>query len=223
MKRLLFILAAKSVFLFGLNDCHIITLGENCRITYVLISLNLKQESYPFEWKIVNFEALYNCLEDDFYHFSNPDFFVPYFDQRSPVNKYGIVLAHDFPVVTLGFDENGNERTAIDPNWLQLLPEVQEKYRRRIDRFHSVCLSNKKVFFVRYLGTTKRQARNLIKLIASRYPHLDFTLLCINHGTDKAVPWKIPRVKNYNINASTEFSEPDKWREIFVDAGLISD
>jgi hypothetical protein len=206
--------------LFANNDVIIIPIGENCRISYILIDHNLKQHSYPFEWKITSFESLYICLIDDFYEFSNPKYFVPYFDQRSPVNIYGIVLAHDFPVVTLGFDQNGKELTAIDPNWMQLLPEVQEKYQRRIERFRQACLSEKKVVFIRYLGISKEEAQKFVDLIGSTYPKLDFTLICINHGVEKT-SWNIPRVKNYTIDLSSEELEEDQWKVIFSDAGLI--
>jgi hypothetical protein len=219
-RQLLTLLIFSCPILFAEEDICIISLGQNCRASELLILFNLKKHSYPFEWKITSFEALYDCLKDDFNDFANPNYFVPYFDQRSPVNKYGIVLAHDFPIVVLGIDKDGKEKTAIDPNWMELLPEVQEKYQRRIDRFREACLSKKKVFFIRYGGIVKEQAKQLTQLIAAKYPCLDFTLMCFTSESEKH-PWNIPRVKNYKIKAVAPHEIQPQLRHILLYEKLL--
>jgi hypothetical protein len=223
MKRIFFLF-----FIFPLfaEERHIlITLGENCTATAAIENMHLRKESYPFEFCITPFDALYSCLEDDFRHFVNPDYFTPYIDFQSPVNKYGICLAHSFPLLTIGVDKDGQEKRILDPEWRRVLPEVQAKYDRRITRFRQACTSGKKVYFLRYLGIEKNGAERLSNLIHARYPFLDFILICVNHQASRAhnQNWNIPRVKNYYIDGTVPKGDLAGWERIFKDVGLLGD
>lgn len=216
MKKILFFLCY-CLLLRADYDPIIITLGENCSITAALETIGLKQESYPFEANITSFQALYDCLLDDFQEFTNSDFFIPYTDLRNPINRYGIVLAHDFPLISLGFI---NEKLVIDPNWRNVVPRIQAKYTRRINRFREACLSQRKVYFFRYLGINRAQAAALSNLIHTAYPELDFTLVCVTHGENTG-NWEIPRVINFYRNL--KINDFVDWQRICHDLELIEE
>ncbi|MBI5274765.1 MAG: hypothetical protein HY860_06925 [Chlamydiales bacterium] len=224
MKKLLFLLIFPCLVFSLDKDYIIITLGENCVVTGSMELLKIKQESYPFEWNICSFSSVYECIKDDFKDFTNPDYFTPYIDNRSPVNRYGICLAHNFPIVLVGINKEGIEVYKLDPNWRHYLPAVQEKYQRRIDRFRHACLSDKKVFFIRYPGVSKVEATQFSKLISSLYPDLDFTFLSVNINPippREKEQWNIPHVKLYYITPSTSEKECTQWKEIMTNVGVL--
>lgn len=206
------------------NGDIIINLGENCSARGALEAVDIKQESYPFDSCIVPISALINCLLDDFSDYTNPEYFVPYFDQQSPINKYGVVLAHNFPLVAVGKKENGEDLLVMDPQWRDVLPTVQEKFIRRANRFRAACYSDKRVCFFRYLDINYQSAEILSHLLHLRYPTLKFFIMCVDNATTSKVneedDWHIPRIRHfyYNVNASSALEE---WMRIFQKAGLI--
>ncbi|MDR3550949.1 MAG: DUF1796 family putative cysteine peptidase [Candidatus Babeliales bacterium] len=220
MKKILILMFA-CFSLQAQEDFIVIAMGESCGVTAALEVFDLKKASYPFEWCISNFEPLYNSLKNDFHDFTNPVYFTRYIDNRSPVNKYGIVFAHDFPVVENGVNAQGQKISMLDPNWPALLPAVQQKYQRRIDRFHAACTSGKKVYFVRFLGITSEWAERLSKLLSSLYPQLDFTLICVRLKPPYIGTWNINRMKNYYVDTTATGGDASEWRKIFLDLGII--
>lgn len=204
------------------NDFIVIALGESCGVTGALEAFNLKKASYPFEWCITNFEPLYESLKNDFLDFTNGGYFKPYIDNRSPVNKYGVVLAHDFPIVPNGKDKNGNDIFKLDPNWPNLLPAVQAKYQRRFDRFYKACNSGKKIYFVRHLEITQETAARLSKLLTEKFPNLDFTLICVRNSPPDLGTWHVNKVKNYYVDTTAPWGDVGEWRRIFIDVGIVT-
>lgn len=222
MKRVFWCLFFYCTLLQAEEKFIIISIGEDCLVTSALETHGLRRASSPFEFCITPCEALYKCLGDDFKDYVNPDFFTLYFDKQSPVNKYGIVLAHNFPLVSLGQNKKGEEIHALDPEWRKRLPAVQEKYQRRTNRFRSACTSGKKVYFVRYGNINSQWARKISDLLHAQYPDLDFDLICIlNHSSPLDVErWNIPRVKNYYVNPSLDKGDLKGWRAILLGLGL---
>ncbi len=198
-----------------------INLGENCSARAALEAVGIKQESYPFDSCIIPFDSLILTLADDFNHYTNPDYFTPYIDEQSPINKYGVVLAHNFPLVCIGKKPNGEELWVMDPEWRKFLPDIQIKYERRINRFRKACLSSKKVCFFRYLDINYSKAKQLSELLHVLYPHLDFVLLCVeNQSHPFARSWHLPRVKNYYYNTQAPLPV-EEWKRIFREALLL--
>lgn len=206
------------------KDYIIINLGENCSARAVLEGVQIKQESYPFDSCIIPFQGLIKCLEEDFQDYTNPDYFTPYIDKQSPVNKYGIVLSHSFPLTVIGKKENGDDLLILDPNWREVLPTVQEKYKRRITRFRDACRSNKKVCFFRYLDISPNGAKQLSQLIKTIYPNLEFVLVCVENTTSSSTRKSLKRrdsgIRYYYYNVD-EKDALEEWKKIFQDAGLI--
>jgi hypothetical protein len=52
-----------------------ISIGNNCAGTYHLHNLNLRYNSYPFDWAKMNIKKLNNVLENDFYNYTNLNIF----------------------------------------------------------------------------------------------------------------------------------------------------
>lgn len=204
------------------DDFIVIALGESCGATAALEAFDLKKASYPFEWCISEFEHLYNSLKNDFHDFTNPLYFTPYVDNRSLVNKYGIVFAHDFPIVSIGKNETGEEKFVLTPNWQEKLPAMQAKYQRRIDRFHAACTSGKKVYFVRFLGILPEWADRLPRLLTTLYPDLDFTLVYVRVAPPHLGTWNINKTKNYYIDTTIPLTDIEQWKNIFLSAGIIA-
>ncbi len=201
-----------------------INLGENCSARGALEAVDIKQESYPFDSCIVPFHALIKCLEEDFQDYTNPEYFIPYIDNQSPINKYGVVLAHSFPLVSVGKKENGEDVLVMDPKWRDVLSIVEEKYERRITRFRQACTSSKKVCFFRYLDIDYAKADQLSNLLHKCYPNLDFLLVCVQNissDRERQRDWNLPRVKNLYFNTSA-VSPHEEWTRIFQDANLIN-
>lgn len=222
MKKIILYLALSFSFIRAQDDFIVIGIGESCGVSGALEIFNLKKASYPFEWCISNFEPLYNSLKNNFYDYTNPAYFTNYIDNKSLVNKYGIVFAHDFPVLHLGVYPNGQENYILDPNWHNAIPTIQAKYQRRIDRFNAACTSGKKVYFVRFLGIEDKMATRLSDLLSSLYPNLDFTIICVRLKSPPFGTWNIKRVKNYYLDTTSPEGDIGEWRRIFLDAGIIS-
>lgn len=202
------------------NEFYIIPLGENCNISGILSAFGLKKASYPYEWCISPFDGLYNSLASDFCDYTNPDYFTIYYNNLCPCNKYRIALAHDFPRISIGRDENGKEQFVLDPLWLNNIEMVQSKYDRRIARFHRACFSGKRVYFIRYNGINEMQARQLASLISLLYPKLDFLFVCVVTSSKNLGNWNIPKVKNFYENAPNGESSVSEWERIFKEINI---
>lgn len=82
----------------------IINLGPNCKIAGILKLYNILKERSPFDSIITENISLINCLNNNFADFTNEKYFTLYFDKQSPVNKYNIVLAHNFSLDNFEYD-----------------------------------------------------------------------------------------------------------------------
>ena len=48
----------------------LVSLGSNCAVAYQLDRINLRNESYPFDWSKVKLDGLINVLESNFIDYS---------------------------------------------------------------------------------------------------------------------------------------------------------
>ena len=222
----------------------VINLGENCSSRAVLERYGIKEESFPFDSVITPIDSLLQCLRDDFANFVTPEHFKLYFDKHSPVNKYGIVLAHSFPIIdlqdntpqltceqifkmsgmvpydvkhTLEHDKVQRPRQMISPKWREILPEVAEKYRRRITRMRECCQGEGKVYFFRCNDLSKETAIQLVSILDRLYPRLNYTVIAVCNRPDSVCEkWNIPKVKNYVVNVHNQGDT--EWHRIFQDS-----
>ncbi|MDF2946465.1 MAG: cysteine protease [Bacillales bacterium] len=102
---------------------HIISLGFFCSTALELERIGLRDSSSPFDWLISDFKGVIECIDNGFDDLLNYDNISQYKEipQYYVDNKYNLHFYHDFS----GYASLMNQ-----------LPKVQEKYRRRIDRFY---------------------------------------------------------------------------------------
>jgi hypothetical protein len=186
-----------------------ISLGSMCFTAINLRELNLRQEAYPFDWLVTPFLSLYRVLEEDFALFFTD--LKLRSDHGGVFDAYGIHFIHDFPTVHSSSENIENidfiANSTIADGWQLLIPQVFEKYVRRIDRFIKVCRSNEKVIFLRadgkmsqdknsYIGTTKQEALVLRDLLKRKFPNLNFTLVIFSRKKKyKKKPWSKDGIK----------------------------
>jgi hypothetical protein len=163
-----------------------IPISFDCSCCSILKNLNLRKESYPFDWNIITYEGIYNLIKNDFIDLFNPDYLVygnkSYFHKYNndennfkyliPVfnTKYNILFVHDF----IENNDNDNDNNIIF-----------EKYNRRIKRFINNLL-NDKIILV-YENTSNEYMNNIYKYWTEYFEKDIFFNLCNNFN-------------NYNIN-----------------------
>ena len=213
--------------LYPQNNFECISLGEVCSTAAAFQAFNLRNAAYPFDWVISHFPALCWTISDDFKDYLNPVYFKVRGDNHGVINKYEVVFVHDFPTV----DYTGNNiqkedlitESVLSPDWIQALPLIQDKYKRRINRFIEKCNSKSKVYLVRHLEITRDEAIGLRSLIESKYPNLDFVLVVVGNNPAYANPWGDQKIKNYYLNDTQVWSDVKEWKRIFSDLGILSD
>jgi len=208
------------------HEYECISLGEVCTTAAALEAFGLRNTAYPFDWTISQYQSLCDILRNDFQDFLNPDYFSIRLDNHGIINKYGLVFVHDFPTIHTSDDLENKDlinEAELDPNWVNFLPEIQKKYARRIQRFHDICMSDKKIYFIRHRGIeTQEQACILRNILQTTYPHLDFTLVIIGHNESFAAQWEEKNIKNYYLNDTAVWNDVAEWKKIFIDLGLYN-
>lgn len=213
-------------FTYTQNNFKCISLGEVCSTSAALQAFNLRNAAYPFDWTISPLSGVSLALFEDFQEYLNPKYFKIRGDKHGVINKYGITFVHDFP--TINYTGNNIEQEdLINENillssWLGSLPQIQDKYFRRIRRFLEDCNSKDKIFFFRHFSATKNAAIKLRDLIEIKYPNLQFTLVIVGNKPDEYIkPWHERKIKNYYLNDTLVWNDVKEWNKIFTDLGLI--
>lgn len=221
-------------------DPIVISLGADCQVAGNLRNYHLRFQAYPFDWnRTQSFDSIVKIIQDDFKHWLDPQF-LEYKTVRICNTYYDLEFFHDFPAKD-GLDERmveGLERIGgeLDPNFLSFLPEIQAKYKRRIDRFNEVLNSNEPVLFIRSYATP-RSARKFVKLMKLKYPNLQYKLIVLigelNYENKSKnfykYDWDIENVKviychgNNDGNVSNEkWWKDEVWQSIFLYLGLLN-
>jgi hypothetical protein len=166
------------------NKPIFIPIGGCCDCASYLKKSGVRFLSYPFDWMCIGYDSLLNIIDMDFKNFLNEEFLC---GEKYYVKNllYNIIFQHEFPVETIGKEKK------LSSSWIKLLPEVKDKYKRRISRFYKALSSGRKVFFVRSLvfGQGEKISETQLSLLENfiikfeslvnyKFPNLDFTL-CI--------------------------------------------
>jgi hypothetical protein len=125
-----------------------ITLGKECSVATALRGLNLREYALPFDWIISTPQIISNVVMNDFKDFHCSLKLST--DKTSIVDSYGIEYTHDYPTIKEDFFINDNsdivrERNIIKEGWETHIDDVQDKYRRRIQRFNIIMNSDEPV------------------------------------------------------------------------------
>lgn len=164
---------------------EIISLGTNCNPGLSLRELNIKKETYPFDWIRSNSKIIYDLLlngRDKYISFNtikSDDYYTKHLDSidiinfpESHINYYGQYFTHYYHLTT---------------------NEVIDKFNNYFNRFFNILNSNKKVLFIHsheeYLYHKKSRDNKLEfynylckinDIIEEKYPNLSFEILNID-------------------------------------------
>jgi hypothetical protein len=206
---------------FGAEVTYI-SLGSHCTPSLRLNQLQLRTLAYPFDWLISPFDALCKTLESDF-----ADFFteLTMIENCSGAVDYdGHTFTHDWPTIVYPSINLSNvdwvPNNTIVGDWKAMIPTIAEKYRRRINRFRNICLSEEKIVFIRFDDINKTTAKKLVDLIKKKYPTLDFMLVALSLNEEFKTSWNLEFVRNHRVDPH----DSEKWMEILsqVSYELIS-
>lgn len=174
----------------------IVSLGSNCEVGIALRSRSLKTESYPFDWIWSNISFIIDIFKNRTKQIDLDSFNLIIGKEHLYLHNHQIMLVHDFDdyVNIVKTEENKNELKSK-------LKSVTETYNRRLERLTNLCLSGKRILFVRLSkinGPSELKEQDsvekvieLIHAIEDSYPNLDFKLLYLDYykgnNEDKAI------------------------------------
>lgn len=152
-----------------------VSLGSCCDVALSLEFSNLRNAAFPLDWLLtIDGEKFIELIENDFQYFLDEEFLTTH--NHVLVNSYyHIEFRHDF----------------------EPLPELRDKYQRRINRFYKLAEYPGKVFFIRVpyqeatnptlyfpneeaLHISTDMADRLNSVLKKRFPVLDFILVITN-------------------------------------------
>lgn len=189
------------------NEVVYISLGRSCQPAFFLRDLQLRNESYPFDWLISHYESVYDALADDFSRFFAHLSLNP--DKTAAVDYYGLEFRNVWR------HEGHRYNQVLDLiNWQEQVPLVTENFARKINRFREACNSNKKVIFVRWEDINFEQAVQLRDLIKSKYPNLSFILMVIKECPEFESPWREENIRNFSF----PFNDGEAWKRTLAEA-----
>lgn len=118
-----------------------ISLGYFCSISLELEQYGLRSFSAPFDWCKSSFQGVLAAIENGFQDFTDPALLAQgeKFRERYYNTKYGIWFFHDF-----------DKYKPLE----EQIPEVKQKYDRRIKRFYESIKSP--TLFIRYISDEQK-------------------------------------------------------------------
>lgn len=146
--------------LYGLNEipnCKIIPMGYRCSSSEIIRILNLKKESYPFDWTISKLSTIKDCILNDFKEFLNLENYI-----KKDINTYNviddvslligggnyIINTHYDPIdkITDNFNTYDLKLALIHHDIFKT--EDYEYYKRCINRFKNILKSDDKKLYL---------------------------------------------------------------------------
>ena len=127
-----------------------ITLGWDCSPATALRNLQLREYALPFDWIRSNAEILCKVIENNFEGFH--EHLKVSENMQFIIDGYGLNYPHDYPTIKQTYVVTPDEierdnilENDIVSDWEKHIPIIQEKYKRRIERFHSIMNSDEPV------------------------------------------------------------------------------
>ena len=161
---------------------EIISLGSNCCPGLSLRELNLKKETYPFDWVRTNAKIIYDVLIND------KSKYITFSDKISNEFYLKDLHAYTHPTFNIGhinyYGQHFTHYTDITSD------ELKNKFNNYIDRFINVLNSDKKILFIHsneeYIYHKKHRDDKLElyiylckinDLLEEKYPNLKFEII----------------------------------------------
>lgn len=202
-----------------------VSLGYNCVPALHLRDYGLRLRSFPFDWNITPFDAMYAILEHDFEGFLDLQNLAINKEENTVYNKrYQFKLNHDFEIAD--WAESSDGLVPVAPESLKKYQKVLAYYARRIARFYDIFELGIPIYLFRRMISSK-QALQLNSLLKHKFPNAQFTLVCIqDEQFDDAQTWRdMPEnIIYYRFFIPISFSHTKKHEgmaQLFRDLGLI--
>jgi len=197
-----------------------VSLGWNCFTAQRLSESNIRFYSFPLDWNQTPIRSLHAILQKRF-----EDILAPQYLKISPRGWCGILntrytfsLSHDFPT--------GKDGEPVS-NFVDFLPEISEKYQRRIERLFDVCDLADFVYFFRVgsrgwpndIYQSRQEVATLRDILLKLFPKKNWLLVALCNHADYANDWGMPMVKSYRFH--NDAGAKKEWISVFKDLGLI--
>ena len=129
-----------------------IPFGVDCGPAMSLRILKLREFALPFDWNRCTPESLFRSVDENFKEFHEGLHLSEC--KKYVIDTYGNEFPHDYPTQKqsdisniLDCDNSIDENILVD-HWMESIPEVKEKYARRIERFHALMNSDEPLIFL---------------------------------------------------------------------------
>lgn len=150
---------------------NFISLGYFCSVASDLEKLGLRTKSFPFDWVISDFEGVITNIQNHFSNYLDYDFLSQNTKNHAIYKniKYNIAFYHDFDKYT---------------SLKKQLPQVIEKYNRRIERFYKSIVTP--TLFIRYISDEEaiNGVSKELLYIEENYDHIIGLLKSFNQHND---------------------------------------
>lgn len=200
-----------------------VSLGSHCEVSMKLANHQLRYFSTPVDWMLTqDHEGFARLIDDRFLHMLDEQYLIMNMQQEYVVNTYyNIDFRHDWP----------------DTDFHKHLPDIKEKYERRIKRFYNLSELAKRVVFIRSAFDrnlnvannmpfdtpesgiiASEQATHLKEVLDRQFPSTDFLLVVINYdeshckapGVMEFIIHKDHKLEDYKILVDL-LNDPEKY------------
>lgn len=193
-------------------NMHYISLGYFCSVASELEKLGLRTESSPFDWVISDFKGVITNIQNHFSDYLDYNFLSQDIHNHAIYKntKYNISFYHDF-----------NKYTSLKKQ----LPQVIEKYNRRIERFYK--LISAPTLFIRYISDEEviNGVSKELLYIEENYEYIIELLKLFNQSNDilfiandgvsssKLTIYHVPRDNNDTVARTPICTNPALYRK----------
>ena len=148
------------------SPIKILSFGFRCSSAAILKQMNLKTESYPFDWLISDLSVIKHCIETDFQEFVNPSNYIRKYTNTYEMadSKEGFIcdehlMVNHFYQPVEKMDEDNTYKYKLAMNHHNILePKDAEYYNRCIQRFRELIINDdqKAYLHIRHLITKEK-------------------------------------------------------------------
>jgi hypothetical protein len=93
----------------------VISVGHRCSSSSFIKTLNLKTESYPFDWIVSKLDVVEDCIETNFVHFLNRNNYVTHKTETGyMIDNEKVFLCNEVAHVNTYYETNKDNRSTYD-------------------------------------------------------------------------------------------------------------
>ena len=192
---------------------RIVSLGGVCEVAYQIKLHTDKQDADYFDWLITPFDALIEAVRNDFRDFFKLQDLKIHSSNKCIVNvATGVYYFHDFPL-----DENRSVLLDFEVYY----DNARSKFTHLMNKFLSLGLFDGQVVFVRR-ELTLSAAETLCETLESKFPKLNFKLICVNSDNSGCFQAPSNRIERITVPRSGKngLGESESWCQELKRIGL---